>query len=346
MAKRKTVSERMLRSRPPLQRMLYIHAEIQAGKYPNANTLARDLEVCPRSIARDIDFMRDRLELPMEYDGRNYGYYYTKPVSSFPSLKISEGELFALVVAEKALQQYRGTSFEKPLMSAFKKVSESLPDEISLNLTGWNDSISFKTSAEPILNLKIFDQLAQSTARQEQLRLFYRKPGQAAPEPRVVNPYHLANVNGEWFLFAFDHLRKAIRTFVPARIVRIERTGKKFERDGSFSIQTELRNSFGVHSGKEQIEVVLRFNENVADYIREKKWHPSQKLRNLPGVGVELRLTLSSIVEVERWVLSWGGDARVIEPRELAEKVRRAGAKIARSFDYPPSSGNPAEARK
>ena len=61
------------------------------------------------------------MDLPIEYDGARHGYYYSQEVSAFPSLQISEGELFALLVAEKALQQYRGTSFEKPLVSALKK---------------------------------------------------------------------------------------------------------------------------------------------------------------------------------------------------------------------------------
>ena len=97
--------------------MLQIHQAIQSGKYPNATTLAQELEVCTKSIQRDLEFMRDRLGLPLEYDGQRWGYYYTEAVRSFPTLQITEGELFALLVAEKALQQYRGTSFEKPLLS-------------------------------------------------------------------------------------------------------------------------------------------------------------------------------------------------------------------------------------
>jgi proteasome accessory factor B len=249
-------------------------------------------------------------------------------VGAFPSLTISEGELFALVVAEKALQQYRGTSFEKPLLSAFRKMSESLPDAISLNLSDWNESISFRTSAEQILNLDIFDQLARATARREQLRITYRKPGQKDAEERLVNPYNLANVNGEWFLFAFDHLRNAIRTFVPARIQKIENTGKTFARDPAFSIQDQLRSSFGVHSGRGQMTVVVRFSPAVVDYIREKKWHPSQKLRELRDGRVELEMTLSSLVEIERWILGWGGNAEVVKPKELARNVRAAAQRI------------------
>ena len=308
--------------------MVHIHNAIHAGKYPNASTLARDLEVGVRSIGRDIEFMRDRMSLPIVYDDVRHGFFYDGEVTAFPSLTISEGELFALAVAEKALQQYRGTSFEKPLMSALQKVSESLPDSISLNLSEWNESISFRTSAETVLNLGTFDKLAQATSRREQLEIQYRKPGAKAAEKRIVDPYHLANINGEWFLFAYDQLRKAIRTFVPGRVVSIKKTGKTFEKDPQFSIREQLGSSFGVYSGKGKHKVVIRFDARVADYIREKKWHPSQKLRGLKNGDLELQMTLSSLVEVERWILQWGGAARVLAPKELRENIRAAARSI------------------
>src|SRR5213594_3079558 len=263
-----------LLSRPPLERMLRIHQAIHSGKYPNATTLAAELEVSTKSIHRDIEFMRDRLELPAEFDPSRNGYRYTEEVSGFPTLQVTEGELFALLVAEKALQQYRGTTFEKPLVSAFKKMAAALPDTISLHLADWEQTISFRTSAEPLLNLEVFDALA--------------------------------NVNGEWFLFAYDHLRRDIRTFVPSRIKAAQLTGKTFVRPQKFSLEKTLRDSFGVHSGKGLFDVFIRFNEFAADYIREKRWHPSQQLRELADGGVEMRLRLSSLGEIERWILGWG----------------------------------------
>src|SRR5213078_381535 len=175
--------------------------------------------------------------------------------------------LFALVVAEKALQQYRGTSFEKPLLSAIKKMEQSLPDTISLDLADIERTISFRTRAEPLLDLRVFNTLAKATTGHKQLELIYRKPGQPQTERRVVDPYHLANINGEWFLFAFDHLRKDIRTFVPSRIKSVRMTGKSFPRPQRFSLEERLRNSFGVHSGGETHDVVLHFSKRVADYV-------------------------------------------------------------------------------
>jgi proteasome accessory factor B len=315
-------------SRPLLERMLRIHQVLQSGSFPNANRLADELEVSTKSIHRDIEFMRDRMNLPVEYDRENKGFHYTAEVSAFPTMQITEGELFALVVAEKALQQYRGTSFEKPLLSAIRKMEQALPDTISLNFADIEQTISFRMRAEQILDLKIFDVLAKAAAHREQIELAYRKPGQGKPEARIVDPYHLANINGEWYLFAYDHARKDLRTFVPARVQSVKPTGRTFERTQKFSLEKRLRDSFGVHSGEGEFKVVIRFNARAADYIREKKWHPSQLLRELKGGGAELKMKLSSLAEVQRWVLSWGGDAVVLKPKELAETVRQAAKRI------------------
>ena len=201
-------------------------------------------------------------------------------------------------------------------------MEQALPDTISVNLADIEQTISFRTRAEPILDIANFRRVGQGRRATPAAELHYRKPGQAKTEPRIVDPYHLANINGEWFLFAYDHARKDIRTFVPARIQSVKPTGKIFERSQKFSLEKRLRDSFGVHSGEGEYEVVIRFNERAADYVREKKWHQSQQLRELKGRGVELKLKLSSLAEIERWVLSWGGDAKVLKPLELAEAVR------------------------
>ena len=309
--------------------MLRIHQALLSGGFPNATKLAREIEVATKTIHRDIEFMRDRLNLPIEFDPANNGYFYTEEVSAFPTMQITEGELFALVVAEKALQQYRGTSFEKPLLSAIKKMEQALPDTISLNLADIEQTISFRTRAEPILDLKIFDALAKAVAQRQQIgiELSQARPGQnrssacgsvsfgehqrrmvsVRPRPRAQrHPHFCSGAN-------------PIRQSPPAR---------PFDRPQKFSLEKRLRDSFGVHSGEGEFEVVIRFNARAADYVREKKWHESQQLRELKGGGVELKLKLSSLAEIERWVLSWGGDAKVFKPRELAEAVRKSARAI------------------
>ncbi len=111
--------------------------------------------------------------------------------------------------------------------------------------------------------------------------------------------------------------------------------GKKFARPQKFSVEKRLRDSFGVQSGQGSFEVVIQFDERVADYIREKKWHESQVLRELEDGGLELRMKLSSLAEVERWVLGWAGHARVLQPPALVESVAQAARQILRNSSAP-----------
>ena len=100
-----------------------IHQLLLNREYPNCSKLARESELCTRTAKRDLDFMRHRLNLPIEFDARRNGYYYSRPVEQFPGLAVTEAEMFALLVAHKAIAQYHGTPFQRPLETAFRKLS-------------------------------------------------------------------------------------------------------------------------------------------------------------------------------------------------------------------------------
>ena len=101
MAKSKTLAF----SRPPWERMMRFHNLIKEESFPNCNRVAKEFEVSWRTVMRDVDFMRDRLNLPLEFNPHRNGYYYTEPVEQFPQLPFSEAEVFALLIAHKAVAQ-------------------------------------------------------------------------------------------------------------------------------------------------------------------------------------------------------------------------------------------------
>lgn len=298
-----------------------IHESVNRDNYPNASTLARKMEVSTKTIHRDIQFMRDRWDLPIEFDPAYNGFKYTRPVDSFPMLQINEGELFALLIAEKALQNYRGTVFEKRLSAAFQKIADSLPDAVSIHLNEWDEALSFRHTGESEVEVEIFDKISQATAKRRQLKIRYRKPNQK-PEERVIDPYQLANINNEWYLYAFDHKRRDIRCFVPTRILEVESNGKTFDRPDNFTLDNYLADSFGVFKGDESYDICVRFTKTVAPFIKEKNWHPTQQIKTLKDGSLELSLQLSHLSDIQRWILGWGSQAQVLAPKELAEAVR------------------------
>ena len=102
--------------------MMRIHERLRNQEYPNCPKLAREFEVNLRTIKRDVDFMKCRLELPIEYDERRNGYYYSRPVEQFPTVAVTESELFALLVASKAIAQYHGTESAKAVGERLSQV--------------------------------------------------------------------------------------------------------------------------------------------------------------------------------------------------------------------------------
>jgi hypothetical protein len=89
--------------------------------------MAEEFEVSQKTVKRDVEWMKVHWDLPIDYDRQRHGYFYSKPVTRFPGVPtVTEAEMFALLVAHKAVEQYSGTPFHKPLQMAFQKLTGQL----------------------------------------------------------------------------------------------------------------------------------------------------------------------------------------------------------------------------
>jgi proteasome accessory factor B len=223
-------------SRPPWERMMRFHNLMKEESFPNCSKLAREFEVSLRTIMRDVDFMRDRLMLPIEFDSRRNGYYYTEPVEQFPQLPFTEVEIFALLVAHKAVAQYRGTPFEHPLALAFRRLSGQLDSSAKYMLGNLDEAMSFRPFAPEDNDLETFEILTRALKERRVLRFQYRNLGTEKAHSRVVHPYHLGCVDNHWYLFAFDVKREAMRTFALVRLKSPEITTERFTIPKKFNL--------------------------------------------------------------------------------------------------------------
>lgn len=327
-----------IHSRPPLERMLRIHERLRLGRYPNCAQLARDLEVSRRTVKRDLDFMKYRLDLPIEFDTRHNGFFYSRKVDQFPGVRITEPELFALLVAHKAVAQYHGTPFEQPLETAFRKLTAQLSPDSEYTFHNLDQGLSFPPLGPEDTDLELFQRLNRAIRDRRVLRFRYRNLGTRNAQTRRVEPYHVACIDNRWYLFAFDRTRKAMRTFALSRMQQPEVTSARFERPATFDPDQYLRGSFSVFTGEQDFEVVIEFDAWAADLLRGRRWHPSQEVTEFPGVGLRMRLRLNNIEEIERWVLSWGEHATVVRPRMLSERLARTAQTLAQRYSDAPAS--------
>jgi predicted DNA-binding transcriptional regulator YafY len=313
-------------TRFPPERLSALDRAIRAGKFPNATTLADALEVCPRTIQRDIEFLRDRMGAPLVFDRRRNGYAYADPDYQLPLLTLTEGELVALFLAERVLQQYRGTPYAPDLARAFAKLTAGLGDAVTVDLRHLHGLHSFRTTAPMEFDPGIFRDLARAIVHRRRVALRYWTASRDAETRREVDPYHLASVDGQWYLVGHCNLRGDVRMFAPGRIRSLEVTEATFDALTDFCIEGYLAQSFAVlRSGDGEVyRVRLRFTGEAVKYVRERTWHPSQTTESTPEGDLIVGLEVSHLREVERWALSWGADCVVIEPDELRDRVVRA----------------------
>lgn len=323
-------------TRPPYARMIRIHELIAAGKFPNCTTLADVFEVSYKTVQRDIDFMRDQMMLPIDYSSTQHGFHYTKPVGSFPSVNITQGEVVALLVAQKALEQYRGTAFEKPLRTAFGKMTSALQDEISISLEDLGSAFSFRPMGAAGQELAVFNILADCVLANRTVEFEYHALKKNKSERRRIEPYHLGCINNQWYLIGNDLQRGKIRTFALARLTRPKAQKQTFRRPADFSLSKMMKDSFMAFETGQTQKVRLRLDDFAARLASERVWHKSQNLKPLPGGGAEMTLEVGIAPDLENWILGWGSHAVVLEPAGLRDQIASTARAMALQYRQSP----------
>ena len=315
--------------RPQLRRLQLIDLELRKGRYPTVEGLAGTLEVNPRTVRRDLEFLRDQWNAPIDYSRNHNGWRYTDLSFTLNSQQITHDQLLAIFVAQQSLSQNRTTPFAPLLARAVEVLSSSLPEIASVVRESADRTHSFRQTTVPTESIEIFAALTEHLLRSEQVEVSYWSASSNETTIRLLDPWHVASINGSWYLFAWCHKRTELRMFAVSRIRSVRPTGDTFDRPSNFSIDETIGNGFQMvcEADAEIREIVIRCDAQVAKYVREKRWHPTQTIEEQPDGSIVVRWRLNSIIEVSRWIQSWGEGVEVHEPIDLRELVyKRANA--------------------
>ncbi len=150
----------------------------------------------------------------------------------------------------------------------------------------------------------------------------YHSFGRDAVTRRRLDPLHLWYQHGGLYLAAFCHRRREVRTFAIERFRSLRLTQSTFAPPPDFDLERYLAGSFGLFRGR-PILVRLRFSSAAARFVAERTWHPTQTLAPLLDGGLELTLRAPLCPELRRWVLGYGKEVEVLEPKRLRDDIRR-----------------------
>lgn len=319
-----------------MRRIYAILDEVKGNGYPNCRSLAEKLEFTQKTIQRDITFMQDQLGIPIAYNASMHGYELMGEIDSFPVFDVQVEDLAALFLARHAMGSVKGTKLAESLQPAFEKLTKQLDGKVSMNWADLDKVFLVKEIGVVDADLTLFGKLAEAVLKQQEVSFTYRKLGDKKSLKRRLQPYHVGEIDGGWYVVGHDVMRDGLRTFAMQRIKGLNVLKTKFERPEDFQIGKHLGGSIGVwdHNEAGPVEVIIEVTGWMARIVQERLWHATQTTRVLDDLGekVELRVQLGNLEEIKHLVLSWGRDARVIKPKELRDAVKQEAAAVVRRY--------------
>jgi len=314
--------------KPQIARILKIHDWLNWAfrnrARINCTTLGKKCGMSPKTIQRDLNYMRDNLDSPIEYDYAEKSYAYTREVLNFPlGHNLSYEERVALVVASKTLNVFSGIPLGDELASAFQKITGGLLiDGEDLQSESLDNYFSVRTPGAGIVrDEKLFKTVRRALLEHLELKIEYQAKGRTAYVGRRLYPYHLSCIENRWILVALDADKNEVRTYVLARMKNPSTSWTKFERPVGFNPVKHLGTSFGVWTGKGETIVELEIGAEGSHHVTERHWHDTQHVTPLPGGAVKVTFALSDLNDITRWILAFGSDIEVIKPVDLRATI-------------------------
>ena len=321
----------MKRSKSQFSRLLELDRQIRANMYPNCLTFAADWEVSQKTIQRDIDFLRDALKAPLAYDKKRSGFYYTDLNWFMPAMTLSEGELVSLLMATRMFDQLKGSPIANHLEAVAAKIQGMLPGEVTLKPDLLFDQFSVTLPPARPIRDSLWLPIIRALQSKRTLRIRYTAFDADKAKEWDFNPYHMANLQGEWYLFGQPAAHKNTIQIAMGRLESATLKDATFTLPSDFDFKKILATTFGRSAiGSKPQKVRLIFDKSIAPWIAQRQWHPEQKFRTLKDGRVEMTFKAVGLYEVQRWVLSCGGDVEVVKPKELREAVATEAKRICK----------------
>ena len=310
---------------------IWFDTQVRKKSYPNASSLAGQFEISTKTAQRDIDFMRDRLLCPLQYDPSRKGYYYDDETFSLPMVYLSSAELSSLLIAKKILQDVSGGYIGDEITTVLEKITNVLNRHMSTG-NRIDDAFSFQLIQYSPPPEAVFRVVLEGCLRQKRLSFNYQSPAREEKSLRKVDPYHLFNYMGTWHLIGHCHLRETIRDFALGRITGATILDEAFIIPADFDVKHYFRSSFGIYKGGPKTEVTLRFSPIKSKWIKDQVWHKDQKTRFLKDGSLELSFPVSDFSEIKMEILKHGSDVEVIKPGSLRELIKAEAQNISQIY--------------
>jgi len=275
-----------------------------------------------RTLYRDLEALQEA-GFPLVRPDESKRWRVLEPREGGWVVPLAPTELIALALSESLFTNVQASQLLEPLGALRSKLLAMMSPKGRQYFDDVRQSsiATLKAPAAYAEKTEVLERIQDAIQEREVIRIVHHKPSDPAPRERVVEPYALWFTEGGFYLIAFCRSANDYRHFAIQRIHEVERTTESFDPSPDFDAAAYTRRGFGAFHGPVQ-RIALRFSPAVAFIARERRFHHSQRVRELEDGSVELVVEAAGMPEIAAWVAGFGGEVVPLLPRQLRDMLR------------------------
>jgi predicted DNA-binding transcriptional regulator YafY len=289
--------------------------------------LRASLGVSAATLKRDLEYMRERFNAPIEYDREANGYRFGAPRSGpryeLPGLWFNSGEAYALLSMQTLLAELQPGLLEPhvgPLQERLRAILGGEP--------AWKDIEKrirvFQPERRAASREESFGVVATAVLRRLRLWIRHHNRKDDRETEREISPQRLVHYRGNWYVDAWCHLRNDLRSFAVDAIRAAELRDARAKEIPAAELDEHLGSGYGIFAGRQVEWAKLRFTPEAARWVSAQIWHPKQRTLVEKDGSYVLEIPYAAERELLMEILKFGADVEVLAPDSLRGRV--AGA--------------------
>jgi predicted DNA-binding transcriptional regulator YafY len=319
-----------------MERLHRIKYMIQSRGCVPIEDFMTSLEISRATFKRDLDYLRDRMNAPIIYDRSMGGYRFDKPNAGdkieLPGLWFSEKEATALVLMQHLLANLDTSGLLSPHIAPLMDIVDGILGQSEVSAKELRKRIKvFGMSARKNV-LENFEEVGVSLLKRQRLQLSYYSKGKNELTERAVSPQRLIFYRDNWYLDAYCHLRKGLRSFAMDGIRTAHVLEDKATEVSEKELHENFAESYGIFSGKATQRAKLRFTPEKARWVSAETWHGQQVSSFDKDGNYVLEFDYNQDPELVMEIMKHGDGVEVIGPASLKSKVRAELEKALKKY--------------
>ena len=307
-----------------VSRLIRMASEIKTSPQQDPPALIRALGISKPQFYKDKRAL-EKLGFSFRYD-RTQKRFVIDRDPYIPIYDLTLTETFALVMAVRQLSATGDFVLTYDALNAVRRIASNSPQDQREFLASCLDDVVLKEGFG--CDSKILADLQKAVKEGRRMSILYDLYSEGGIKEYTIDPCQLYFKRRALYVDAYVPDEQGYRVYRVNRIRRVTPHPMIVPRRKDYSFARRHRGSFSTFVGDTVEKVTVRFNKRIAPYIRETCWHSSQKITPQRDGGILFEVEVSEPKEVGWWVLQWGAEAEVLEPKSLKRELQETAERL------------------